>query len=253
MALVVDTENLGPSEATWSSSLRLAQLDPLRDLQPDRVVVVAPHPDDEILGAGGLLHALHHRGIAIEIMAVTDGEASHPELNSEGQLEMRSTRAEESNEGLRRLGWEAPSIRRFALPDGGVSNHFGDLCELLEEVLRPGDLCLAPWQHDGHPDHDACGRAANLVARSRGTDLLHYLVWAWHWTDPEGDELPWEDLRRFDLSRRARATKRWASSAFLSQIRPLNADRSSLPILPAPIMRRFWRPFEVFVDPRVDQ
>lgn len=250
MALIVDARNLGPSEAAWESSRHLANLLPLRDLHPPRVVVVAPHPDDEILGAGGLLHSMLHQGIEVEIVAVTDGDASHPES---AMLDLGSARADESKEGLSRLGAGAPVIRRVALPDGCVSDHLDDLCKLLEVVLRPDDLCLAPWQHDGHPDHDACGQAAKLVTASCGTDLLHYLVWAWHWADPEGDDLPWEHCRRLDLSRRATATKRWSSSAFRTQIRPFPADSTDLPILPPSILRRFWRPFEVFIDEGVSR
>ena len=43
-----------------------------------RLVVVAPHPDDEILGAGGLLAATARAGRDLLLVAVTDGQASHP-------------------------------------------------------------------------------------------------------------------------------------------------------------------------------
>jgi LmbE family N-acetylglucosaminyl deacetylase len=251
MALVVDQQNLGPTEDAWDCGLRQADIAPLRELHPGRVVVIAPHPDDEILGAGGLLQSILQQGISIEIVAVTDGEASHPALDLGDlgeQVDLRSIRAGESNEGLRRLGWDTPVIRRLGLPDGNVQDHFGGLCEFLETIIGPDDLCLAPWRNDGHPDHDACGEAARLVARSRGADLLQYLVWAWHWADPFGGDLPWDTCRQFDLSRRASATKRWASSAFLTQIRPLATDQHDVPVLPPAILRRFWRRFELFVD-----
>jgi LmbE family N-acetylglucosaminyl deacetylase len=187
------------------------------------------------------------QGVPVEILAVTDGEASHPDLDLSGRQDLASARARETWEGLRRLGWEAPVVRRAELPDGRVSAHIGALCELLDEVLAPNDLCLAPWRKDGHPDHDACGQAAALVAHARGADLLQYLVWTWHWADPDGDDLPWDDCRRFDFSRRVAATKRWSCGAFLTQIRPMSTDANEL-VLPAPILRRFWRTFEVFIE-----
>ena len=43
-----------------------------------RAVIVAPHPDDEVLGTGGLLARLGRLGRELRLVAVTDGTASHP-------------------------------------------------------------------------------------------------------------------------------------------------------------------------------
>ena len=58
----------------WQTLRTLPELTPRRR----RVLVVAPHPDDEILAAGGLLVELAARGAEISVLALTDGEASHP-------------------------------------------------------------------------------------------------------------------------------------------------------------------------------
>ena len=44
---------------------------------PVPTVVVAPHPDDETLAAGGLIAALTSRGIPVTVVAVTDGEHAY--------------------------------------------------------------------------------------------------------------------------------------------------------------------------------
>ena len=137
--------------------------------------------------------------------------------------------------------WACPTVRSVGTRDR--------LAASLRARVRPGDLCLAPWWHDGHPDHDACGRAALGVTESVGAQFLGYLVWAWHWADPRGTDLPWADCRRFDFDRRTAARKRWATGAFVSQTRPLGPDREGVPLLPAAVLRRFWRPYEVFVLP----
>ena len=46
-------------------------------LDGERVVVVAPHPDDEVLAAGGLMRWMACRGREVLVVGVTDGEASH--------------------------------------------------------------------------------------------------------------------------------------------------------------------------------
>jgi LmbE family N-acetylglucosaminyl deacetylase len=212
------------------------------------VIVVAPHPDDEIFGAAGLMQFLLGRGVPLEIIAVSDGEASHPLAVQQG-VDLRSLRSRETVQALRRLGWREPTVTRLGVPDGQIRQHRDGLVAALRARVRLGDLCLAPWWHDGHPDHDACGNAALDVTGAVGAQLLGYLVWAWHWADPRGTDLPWSDCRRFDFDRRTSARKRWAAGAFVSQTRPLGPDREGAPLLPPAVLRRFWRSYEVFVQP----
>jgi LmbE family N-acetylglucosaminyl deacetylase len=112
----------------------------------------------------------------------------------------------------------------------------------------PDDLCVAPWHYDGHPDHNECGESALWASFAVGAASLAYLVWAWHWADPQGVDIPWDRCVRLDLGRRDRARKRWATAAFESQIRPLGPGEDDGAILPPALLRRFWRPYEIFVD-----
>ena len=248
MELVVSAERTGTPEALWVRSQELRQLPQLKTVRPRRVVIVAPHPDDEILGAAGFMLSLLVRGISLEIIAVSDGEASHPLAEQQG-IDLRSVRQGETVQALQRLGWSAPTVTRLGLPDGQISENTETLVASLRARVRLGDLCLAPWWHDGHPDHDACGNAALSVTESVGAQCLGYLVWAWHWADPRGSDLPWSDCRRFDFDRRTAARKRWATGAFVSQTRPLGPDGDGDAVLSPAVMRRFWRPYEVFVHP----
>jgi LmbE family N-acetylglucosaminyl deacetylase len=246
--LIVDEGHLGQSEEAWKGSERLANLAPLASIRARRVLIVAPHPDDEVFGAGGLIQHLLTESIPLEIVAVTDGEGSHPGSAAITTVDLASARVRESLEALRRLGWREPLISRLHLPDSNVRGHRQQLQETLEMKLRPGDLCIAPWRFDGHPDHDVCGEASLNASRSAGVQILSYLVWTWHWADPNGTDIPWRLSRRFELSRRARAKKRWATSAFASQVQAIGPDAADAAILPEPLLRRFWRTFEVFID-----
>jgi LmbE family N-acetylglucosaminyl deacetylase len=247
MDLVVDGLHLGTPESVWASSNRLAQLPELRTLSPRRAVVVSPHPDDEVFGAAGLLHALASRGAVIEIVAVTDGEGSHP-LAVERGLDLRTLRARERRRALTRLGLETSIVTRLAVPDGDVGSYAHHISQVLVDLLKPGDLCIAPWEGDGHPDHNASGLSARVAAQEAGADLVQFLVWAWHWADPDSDDLPWSRCRRLNLPRRVAARKRWASAAFRSQTQPLGDDRDGEPLLPPPVLRRLLRTFEVYIE-----
>jgi LmbE family N-acetylglucosaminyl deacetylase len=246
--LIVDRAHTGTPEASWRRSGRLEGLRALVIEPPRKVVVVAPHPDDEVLGTGGLLRHLSLSGVEIEILAVTDGEASHATGPSARSSHLADIRSRETLLALRRLCPRPPLVTRLGLPDGRVGDHTGRLDHALSDRVHDGVLWLAPWWSDGHPDHDACGRTAVEVARRRGVPMLSYLVWAWHWAEPAGHDLPWERCRRFDLDPNCVERKRWAIQAFRSQIRPRSTGPDDEPVLPPTVLAHFHRAHEVFVD-----
>jgi hypothetical protein len=141
------------------------------------------------------------------------------------------------------LGTPVPTLWRADLAAGLVAPLFDDLGDVLNETLLPDDLCLAPRGHDGHPDHNSRGKAACRVTISTGADMLRYAVWACHWARP--DSALGIECRPRKGSRPVAAQKRLFASALASRIRPLGLDHTDRAWLPAPILRPFWRPFEV--------
>jgi LmbE family N-acetylglucosaminyl deacetylase len=184
-------------------------------------------------------------GVETVVVAVTDGEASHPGAGAQG-YDLPAIRAAEALVALERLGCGTTRIQRLGFPDGAVADQLEDLTDALSGVLRPDDLCLTSWRSDGHADHEATGAATIEAARTTCASVLEYLVWTWHWTTPGSGVIPWSRCRRLDLGRRQSARKRWATYAYASQIRPF-ADGAE-PILADSVLRRFWRPFEVFIE-----
>lgn len=210
-----------------------------------RLLVVAPHPDDAVLGVGGLLQQLHQAGWMVDLVAVTDGEASHPRSTRITPDDLVVRRSQERNVALDRLGVRPISVSRLRLPDGSVSQREEQLVQALGERLDTVSLCLVPWRGDGHPDHDAVGRAGAAACAHRATLLVEYLVWAWHWATPSSDDIPWASARRVDLSRAELARKRWATRAFATQVTALSHDASDAAPLPGAVLARFRRTFEV--------
>ncbi|MCU1363507.1 MAG: hypothetical protein JWM55_1335 [Acidimicrobiaceae bacterium] len=251
MELIVDREHLGPSTDEWNDRIAGEGISYLSLERVRRLVVIAPHPDDEVLGAGGLIETALREGVLVEVVSVTDGESSHPNSQIAREIDIAAIRRRESELALRRLGWDQPLITFLGLPDGDVASHRRELDDALEDLLLPDDLCVAPWRRDGHPDHDACGESALCASARVAAKSLGYLVWAWHWANPQGFDIPFEECVRLDLTRRARARKRWSAEAFHSQILPLGPSDEDDAILPPSLLRRFWRPYEVFVNERV--
>jgi LmbE family N-acetylglucosaminyl deacetylase len=256
VALAVSEHDLGIPEAAWLASPRLAALAPLvpadvaalvSGSRAPRMVVLAPHPDDEILAVGGLLATLAQAGWQIDVVAVTDGEGSHPRSRTVTPPEIARLRAREREHALACLGLDRAGVTRLACPDSAVRD-VRDLPERLAGHLGHecgARVCLSPWERDGHPDHDAVGRAARRACRELGVPLLEYPVWAWHWASPDGDELPWSRARRFDLDGETRAAKGRAIAAYRSQVESLGPGVGDEAILPPAVLARFHRPFEV--------
>ncbi len=65
--------------------------------------VVAPHPDDEVLGTGGLFARLSQIGRNVLIIAVTNGTASHPKSTEWPPERLDAVRPQETREALQRL------------------------------------------------------------------------------------------------------------------------------------------------------
>ena len=145
---------------------------PGREVQ---TLIVAPHPDDEVLGPGGRAILEQDRGVAAVI--VTDG-ARGASGGSEPGLPAR--REQESVEGLRRVG--AVAVLFLRLPSSSVqTDPSGEAARgiawAIESWLPSTVLTTAPFEH--HRTHIATTRAT-LAALRRGSHrpvLLGYPVW----------------------------------------------------------------------------
>ena len=208
------------------------------------VVVVAPHPDDEVLGVGGTLRVLNDLGLPVRVVAVTDGEASHPGSQAITPTALAAVRAQESERALAQLGLHCP-VDRLGLPDGQIERHEDELAGKLGPLLDGAGLVLTTWRHDGHPDHEASGRATAAAAAELGVPLAEYLVWTWNWAAPGDARVPWDRARRVPLSPPVRRTKQQAVAEFRSQITALGPDPEDGPVVPASELAHHRRAFEV--------
>jgi LmbE family N-acetylglucosaminyl deacetylase len=232
----------GTDEQAWRSwpGLRLlARADPAA--WPS-VAVVAAHPDDEVLGAGGTMAILAGAGARLRLIAVTDGEGSHP---GEDPAVIGAVRTAESAAALDLLGVRDAEVIRLRLPDTAVAAHEDELAGLLRELCAGFAVCLAPWARDAHADHEAAGRAARRAGAADGRTVLGYPIWMWHWARPADPRVPWPRACRVPLPAEVAARKRAAIQAFASQL----ADRGPAagPVLPPGIVAHFTSGQEVLL------
>ncbi|SNQ50260.1 putative LmbE-like protein [Frankia canadensis] len=211
---------------------------------PPRAVVVAPHPDDEVLGVGGLLLRLHGLGTELAVVAVTDGDASHPGSPTLSPERLARRRIAEQAAALAELGLGDVPVHRAGLGDGRVAGHEDVLADLVAPLLTPACWVLTTWREDRHPDHEATGRAVALAAGRVGARMIEYPVWTWHWARPRDPRVPWSRARSVALPDSVRQAKRRAVEHYRSQIAPLSDDPADAAVLGPEILARLLRPTE---------
>ena len=231
----------GTDERTWAawpwlSTLPGSGLAGLSDVSS--AVVVAAHPDDEVLGVGGLLSVLAASRARLRLVAVTDGERSHKGHASPVPLARRRTG--ETAAALRALGARTVEVIRLRLPDSGLEHREGELTAALAPLVTDFDLCLAPWDRDQHPDHETAGRAAHQAGAAT---LYYYPIWMWHWAAPADPRVPWDRALRIPLPPRAVARKRAAITCFASQLQ--DRGHGLGPVLTPGTVAHFTRSVEV--------
>lgn len=245
----------GTPEHAWRNCPELAALETatLSRLAPaqGRVVVVAPHPDDEVLGCGGALAMLSRAGHEIVVVGVTDGEAGYPGSATWTPELLGRRRRVERAQGLARLGVPALACS-LGVSDGDVTRQEAVLAARLRDLVRVDDTLLATWRLDGHPDHEAAGRAAAAVAASVGCRLWEFPVWMWHWAEAGDARVPWSRMRRLALDADARERKARAIAAHVSQVTALPSEGRA-PVLADWALARLIRPFEVFIGAETPQ
>lgn len=232
----------GTAEEAWDSWADLQHLPAADPGAWPGVVIVAAHPDDEVLGVGGTMSLLAAAGARLRLVAVTDGEASHPGADSAAIGRVRTM---ESAAALEVLGIRDIEVIRLRLPDTGLAACEDQLTARLREQCAGFGMCLAPWEGDAHADHEAAGRAARRAARLAGLELLTYPIWMWHWAEPGDLRVPWQRACRIPLSPDVAARKRSAIGAFTSQL--TDREGAGGPVLPAAIVAHFTRRQEVLL------
>ena len=206
----------------WLAAFERDPLPPLDLAECPRLIVVAPHPDDETLGMGATIARLVASGVGVQVVVVSDGGAAEPAATPSARLRLEATRRHELRRATNVLGIPPPIS--LGMPDGELVDHEDRLTELLVEILGAGTgprpWCATTWRGDGHPDHEAVGRAAAAACAHTDAALLEYPIWMWHWAHPDDADVPWDRAYSIPTSARAIDRKRQAARSYRSQFEP---------------------------------
>lgn len=240
----------GTPEKVWEKADWPGQFDSLSLVGLERLVVISAHPDDESLGVGGLIKHVAGLALPIEVIVLSNGEASHPQSPTHDAARLAQIRRIEVTDAVALLAPNA-HVHLLELPDGTLAEHV-DVAEaaILEAIGHGGDSTwvVAPWRADGHPDHAAASAAAERAARDRTARLFEYPIWAWHWSTPDALVWPNETIRLFTLSPADRKAKARALAAHQSQVGPLSDAPGDEAIVPVGFRAHFARDYETLLE-----
>lgn len=180
------------------------------------LLLVVPHPDDEVFGAGGMFARMAAHGRRVASLTLTRGRAGRT-LGLAPQAALAQLREQELRASLAALGVQEARIEDFpdfvTAADRGLDLHPGldgvDPDELVAPIVRALDelrprkvLTFAPNGSNGHPDHVATHRSvATALTRSdhRPAELYYYASERPYEGEPRNGFLDPEEIRRLHL------------------------------------------------------
>lgn len=143
--------------------------------QYKRLLVIFPHPDDEVINAGGLIQKLSHLGANITLSILSKGEKG----TSDGHIEnnLKQIRTEEAKRAAKHLGVSTLIHEDFG--DGDLMKHKKELTMYIDDLIKKDnpDLILTYDQSGlyGHEDHIVVSEiVTNLVKTKYSTIDLWY-------------------------------------------------------------------------------
>jgi LmbE family N-acetylglucosaminyl deacetylase len=214
-------------------------------------LILAPHPDDESLGCGGLIAAACARGEPPLVVVLTDGAASHPRSRTWPSPLLRELRERETREAVAHLGLPPEHVLFLRYPDtqapaeGRRLRMAADVVAALARAHGCRSI-LSSWVHDPHCDHAAAHRIAALAARDGG--LAHRSFPVWGLTLPPDALVPAHPRGcRLDVAP-WRAAKQQAIRAHASQWAGVITDDPDGFQMQPEFMALFDAPWEIFFD-----
>ncbi|MDE7402586.1 MAG: PIG-L family deacetylase [Muribaculaceae bacterium] len=210
---------------------------------PGRVLILAPHPDDEAIGCGGLISRLCFKGRPPHLAIMTGGGGSlqsHSNISAEKVI---AARRQLTVNSARILGVPDDHIHFLDFSDGSIAERpeeqLARLRTLAEEVGP--DVILVPHSGEGWPDHLAVREIGYELGSTLDTDVWEYCVWMWYYNIWN---LDWANGRSLHLDKTERRAKRKAVDEYVLAMTPEGEPWSGY--LPAPFISAHRSPVELF-------
>lgn len=144
-------------------------------------LIVAPHPDDEVIGCAGLIQKLVEQGTPPNVIILTRGEGSHRGCCSTSGKDIMHERHKLTLRAAATLGLPESNIHCLEYPDGGISIEHKETDKLQSLLARLSPKAVfIPHKGEGWPDHvKVAGIIKNILKQP--ADIYEYCVWVWYY------------------------------------------------------------------------
>lgn len=146
------------------------------------ILILAPHPDDEVFGCGGLIARLVAEGRAPYVAVLTGGGGSHRSCCDVAEEEIVAARRGLTRKALAELGLPHENIYELDYTDGDISGQHPEQEDCLRRIideLKPATI-LVPHRGEGWSDHLAV-RELGVKLAPKGAEIYEYCVWMWYY------------------------------------------------------------------------
>lgn len=205
-------------------------------------LIMAPHPDDEVLGCGGLIASLCEAGNPPHIVIMTGGGGAlrgHASISEETVI---TERRKLTLNSAKYLGLPESNIHFLDFTDGNISAKPTLEMERLRkiiEVLQPQNI-FVPHSGEGWPDHLTTAKIVGDL-KPKGVKLYEYAVWMWYYNVWK---LNWRNAFKFKMTKQEHEAKLKAVEAYIRPLAPNGKPWSG--VLPKAFVKANTLPLEIY-------
>lgn len=199
----------------------------------EKTVIIAPHPDDEVIGCAGLIQALVERGTPPQVIILTGGEGSHRGCCDTSDEVIIAARHQLTLKAAATLGLPESHIHCLHYPDGGVTLEHPEterLQTLLSE-LAPQSV-FVPHRGEGWSDHLQAAEITKHLLKGQKVSIYEYCVWMWYYNVWR---LDYRNARVLRMSRVRHQRKLQAIDEYVTPLAPCGKPWSG--VLPKPFLK----------------
>lgn len=185
----------------------------------DNVLIIAPHPDDEVFGCAGMIKQAIEQGKKVNVVILSGGGKSHSGCCNINEEILISERRDLSRNAAKILGLSLDDLHFLNYPDGNISFESSEtlrLAELIDE-LNPKAV-FVPHFGEGWSDHIETGNIVRRLLQDRVcVKLYEYCVWFWYYNTRCID---WERARLLKMSNEQHGAKLKAIKEYIEPKAP---------------------------------
>ncbi len=185
----------------------------------DRIMLIAPHPDDEVIGCSGLIQQCIREGKSVDVAILTGGGKSHGGCCDLDENVLIENRRNLSRKAAGILGLPLTNLHFLDYADGSISFESPETDKLKQLIddLHP-DSIFVPHKGEGWSDHLEAGNIVRqLIAEKSDIQLYAYCVWFWYYNTWNID---WKNARMVRMNKEEHNMKLKAMDAYITPLAP---------------------------------